>query len=213
MYVPLLGKYIGDFPLPTSIKANIFKNGKQMWVEGVVLDEMPSVAKCIVEIKGKELIMPLKDVKIFEKFKYVDGKCVAIEDFSRKFWNSLKLAVTEGFRYVLKQDISLLTFDDEENTIYYKNDFVSISLGSMEKTSLTRFVEVPCWEISVAQSIPGSRFEPPDVDLIVVGNCENTIGAAQLFVETIWKEEGRGFWDSLDYTIVSEAYDDTRWGA
>lgn len=188
--------------LPESVKILIPSTGK--WEEALVLDEI-NQEKCIVRYKRKEMVLNTNMVRPFKKLQYVGGRCEDVENFCKQNWNNLKHFVTLGYSHILKHKDNLLSFDDEEKTIYYKDSWISIAPGVLERSTILGFIERPCWEISISVMTSGSWDEPDDVDVVPYGSQENTVSAAQMFIELIWKEENRGFWDNLD--LEGDQYD------
>lgn len=177
----------------------VLSSDEGIWEDALILDEIDS-SRCIVKWRGYTVIVDTKLIRPFKKLEYNEnGVCKESEQFYNQNWNYLKRFVTLGYSSVLNYDNKLLSFDEEEKIIYYKNDWISVGPGTLEKSSILGISERPCWEISMSVMMRSSSWdEPDDVDIVECGQSENTLAAAQTFIELIWKEENRGYWDNLD---------------
>jgi hypothetical protein len=174
------------------------------WICGTFLDEMPC-NKSMVKVRGKEQIWETNKIRKHIKLKRnPDGSRPQLDEFESKYWQHLKNTVSIGLNHIFGDKAPSLEINDEEHIISIGEGWISIAAGVTEDASISGFIEKPTWCVSVAVPTSGSYWEPPDVDIIEIGDCQNTIGAAELFVTTIWKEKNRSFWDDLDMSRYIE---------
>jgi hypothetical protein len=186
-----------NFEIGQAIKIQVLDRTADKWICGTFLDEVPG-DKAMVELRGKKEIWDVCRIKKHMKLdRNPDGSCPKLDDFVAKHWDNLKKVVTMGVTKILTK-APKLEIDEEEKIISVDNGWISISAGTRETVSIVGFVEQPTWYISIAVPTGGSYWEPPDVDTIEIGDSPNVIGAAELFVTTIWKESNKGFWDAVD---------------
>jgi hypothetical protein len=169
------------------------------WLVGRFLDEMPE-NRAIVEVKGHKVVCENHKVKKYRKLIVTeDGTYPELEEFVSKYWDQLKSVVTVGVAQLLGEKAPKIEIN-EDDKIISADEWISIAPGVVERESFLEFAEHPSWTVSVTVSTSGSRWDPPDVDICEVGEHANVVAAAELFVNTIWKESNRGYWDSAgDY--------------
>lgn len=172
---------------------------KPRWLVGRFLDEIPE-KKAMVEVSGNKVISDLNRVKKYIKIHYnEDGTCPVLDEFVNKHWDQLKSVVSTSVAQLLGPKAPKLNIDEQEKIISVDSGWISLSPGVIERESFTEFAEHPTWIVSVSVSTSGSRWDPPDVDICDIGNQANVVNAAQLFVNTIWNETNRGYWESAGF--------------
>jgi len=187
---------IGD-KVKVFAQVGLMKESK--WLVGSYLDDVPENS-AMVEISGNRVIAQKCKVKKFIKATPEDT-----DKFTKNYWSPLKSIVALGVERLLGPNPPKLEINEEEYSISLQDGWISISPGIEERESIVEFAEHPCWTVSIAVSTGGGYWEPPDVDICDVGSCSNCVNAAQLFVETIWKETNRPFWESASFYDFSEA--------
>lgn len=170
------------------------------WLQGTYLDEVPD-GHAMVLVSGNRIMCDARKIKKHIRLERDEnGNCPGLDRFIDQYWDQLKSIVSLGVAKLLAPNPPKIEIDEDEHIISIDGGAISIGSSVVEKETFMEFRETPTWAVSVAVGTSGSRWEPPDVDICDVGECQNVVGAAQLFVETIWKEMHRGFWESAgDY--------------
>lgn len=168
------------------------------WLCGTFLDEVPG-NKAMVEFRGKKQIWDASKIKKHIKLdRNPDGSCPGLDEFEKTHWDSLKSVVSLGVAQLLGPNPPSIEIDEDEKMISIDSGWISIHSGTVERVSIIGFVEHPTWCVSMAVSSAGSYWEPPDVDIVEVGEKSNVVAAAELFVSTYWIEKNKSFWDNAD---------------
>lgn len=184
---------IGD-KVKVFTQVGLMKESK--WLSGTYLDEVPE-GSAMVLVSGNKIISDIRKVKKHTKLeRNKDGSCLKLDRFVEQYWDQLKSLVSTGVASLLGPNPPKIEIDEEDHIISIENGWISISPGTIEKETFLEFIETPTWVTSVSCSTNGSYWEPPDVDVCDIGYNENVVNAAQNFVETIWKERTRSFWES-----------------
>ena len=173
------------------------------WVRGIFLDHVPE-DKAMVEVSGNKILSETRNIKRHVRLPYVDGACKGLEEFASNNWSNLKDLTIKAYKEIMGRDPAELKIDDDEKIIYDSTESISIGPAIIERESFSEFREVPCWEVGMVVSDGGSYWEPPSVDEIQVGNQENFVNAANLFIDTLWKETHRSFWDNAGFAYPYE---------
>jgi hypothetical protein len=170
-------------------------NKTPRWIDGTFLDEVPE-GSAMIEVRGNKLIVESRKVKKYTKLsRNPDGSSPEEDEFVEKHWESLKSVVLLGVAQLL-QSKYVVEVNEEEKIISVENGWISIAPGIVDRESIVEFAEHPTWTVSMAVQWGGGYWDPPDVDLVEVGHSPNVVNVAELFVNTIWKESNRGFWES-----------------
>lgn len=168
---------------------------KPKWIVGTYLDELP-MNGAMVEVHGNKIISDIYRVKRYKRLEFKNGSCPEVDKFVATYWDTLKNIISAGFTHLLGPKAPKIEIDEEEKIISVQDGWISISPGIVERESIIEFSEHPTWSVSIAFSSHGTWDSPPDVDVSEIGECSNVVGAAELFVNTVWKENNRGFWES-----------------
>jgi len=163
------------------------------WLVGEYLDDVPE-DRCMIQVSGNRIISNRNKVKKFTKATQEDT-----DKFVKAQWPALKSMVSLGVEKLLGPNPPKLEIDEVEYSISVENGWISIAPSIEERESIIGFIECPCWSVAIAVSTGGGYWDPPDVDICDVGSCTNTVSAAQFFIETIWKETNRPFWESASF--------------
>jgi hypothetical protein len=162
---------------------------KPRWVVGHYVGGKES--KHEVFVSGQSLFLDWNQVKLWQPAEYKDGYCETLERFADENWASLKTVVTDAVNHFFPGES--VEIDENERTISVMG--VSVAAGVTEIETIASFREIPCWIVSYYQTIPATYWEPPDVDEVVCGSSPNTISAARILVDGIWKFKADGYWD------------------
>jgi hypothetical protein len=175
------------------------------WVCGVFLDHVPD-DKAMVEVAGNKILSDIRKVKKHVRLAYVNGVCPELEKFATEHWPKLKAITVKAYERVIGRDPSELIIDDNEKTIHDKTENIFIGPAVVERETFLEFRENPCWGVGMIVCDHGTRWEPPSADEIEVGNNMNWANAANLFIDTLWKETHRDFWDdeAMKHDIIQE---------
>jgi hypothetical protein len=94
---------------------------------------------------------------------------------------------------------------DEEEKIINIDDF-SIGSGIEERETLTSFIELPVWNVSVESYCPGNRDEPPSSDLADINSSASSIGAAHILIDSMMKDKIGSYFDNMVDNLESIGY-------
>mgnify|MGYP006266893325 CR=1 FL=1 len=164
------------------------------WLRGTFLDEVPN-DQAMVEVSNNKLIADIRRVKKYRKVGSID-------EFVSKYWKDLKSIISISIPKLLGPNHPQIEINDEDNIISVYNGAISIAPELIDRETFLEFLNTPSWVVSIAVPTGGGAWEPPDVDICAVGDRPHVVNAAELFVETIWKESNKSFWES-----AAEHYD------
>ena len=117
--------------------------------------------------------------------------------------------VTENWEYLKSDCISAVQkffpevavkVNEDEKTLSVEDSYgpyITISVGIIERESIARFFEVPAWSVVYWKSIAATRWEPEDVEEVNCGDSQNTLGAAKILVDMLWRFKTEGYWEDL----------------
>jgi len=171
-------------PVGSSVKglAKLGIQKTEQWTEGKYLgDNKVEFRTGAVMALDERKIKPYKKISSTEESKFVDDE-----------WEKLKQNIAESvskFFPNLKIDV-----DEKEHIIYTMNEYVSICPAIVERETISCFMEIPTWEISVLVDIPATQWEPADGDVVAVNNSPNCFAASRLFLDTIWNCTMTDYW-------------------
>lgn len=173
---------------------------KPRWLLASFLDHVPPYS-AMLEINGNKVISNYNRIKKYRPLeKNFKGEYQELNDFVNKYWDSLKKLISMGVNKLLLPKPPVIEINEEDKIISIESGWISICPEIKEYESIIEFFEKPTWSVSVAASTSGGMWEPENTDICEVGEQSNVVCAAQLFVETAWKEINRGFWESAgDY--------------
>jgi len=186
-----------QYNLGDSIKmfAQIGSMKKPRWIAAKYLDDVPP-NNCMVEIHGQSLLFDKDKIRKYIKIAYdKNGECPDLIKFQNNHWDYLKKIITPAMdAFHAGVDYR---FDEKEKAVYAFNDALVLSGGVIERESIVSFFETTAWCISITQSIGGSYWEPPSEDSVDLGSAIDSISAAKLFVDTVWKCKCEDYWNSV----------------
>jgi len=176
------------------VNAKLGKMRESKWIEGTIL-ESDFEDDVLVETRFQKVWSSRKAVKIFKKLEYDSTNHVwpAVEEFKNKYWNDLKSSVSKALEEFFP-NIKMVV--DEEEKIINIDDF-SIGSEIEERETLTSFIELPVWNVSVETYCPGNRDEPPSSDLSDVGSSASSIGAANILIKSLMDEKIGSYFDNM----------------
>ena len=178
------------------VNAKLGNMRESKWIEGTIL-ESDFEDDVLVETKFQKVWVPknARTVKKYEKLEYDSTNHVwpAVEEFKNKYWNDLKSYVSKALEEFFP-NVEMVV-DEEEKIINI--DAFSIGSGIEERETLTSFIELPVWNVSVETYCPGNRDEPPSSDLSDIGSSASSIGAAQILIESMMKDKIGSYFESM----------------
>jgi hypothetical protein len=176
------------------VNAKLGKMRESKWIEGTIL-ESDFEDDVLVETRFQKVWSSRKAVKIFKKLEYDSTNHVwpAVEKFKNKYWDDLKSCVSKALEEFFP-NIKMVV-DEEEKIINIDN--YSIGSGIEERETLTSFIELPVWNVSVEAYYEGNIDEPPSSDLIDVGSSASSTGAARFLIESMMKDKIGSYFDNI----------------
>jgi hypothetical protein len=176
------------------VNAKLGNMRESKWIEGTIL-ESDFEDDVLVETRFQKVWSPRRSVKIFKKLEYDSTNHVwpAVEEFNNKYWDDLKSCVSKALEEFFPN--VEMEVDEEEKIINI--DSFSIGSGIEERETLTHFIELPVWNVSVETYCPGNRDEPPSSDLADIGSSAFSIGTAQVLINSMMKYKIGSYFENM----------------
>lgn len=197
----------------TSIKWKSSLNNE--WKSGVIISKLPTRRHCFrvgASLKSNVTFTVLpKNIVPYEKLasdeqivQFGKDNAKALKDMIYKACISL----ISGGSFLPKKDGSdgNLTIDFDTNVSIY-GGAITIDPASYDQQLLGKFVEKPCWAITVWHEIPATRDDPPDRQDKHIGNAVNNGQAAKLAVQTLFNLLAEWHWQSEDDMRLAEEWE------
>jgi len=163
---------------------------KEQWNKGVVVScDDNNVA---VRLYNNQYDINRTNVKRFEQ---IDA--AAVDAFANKNWDELKVVVRDAVAHFFPKFLPDLKENEETKSISVLD--VEIVADITEVVSIAAFIEKPVWVVTYWKTTMGTRLDPPDVDAVDCGHSHANLGAAELFINTLWKLDSQGYWESKAY--------------
>ena len=159
------------------------------WLKGTLVE--PGKA----DVNGNVLSLEPGKIKLFKTLEIADQ-----EKFAEDNWERLKEVLTAAKEKFFPSE--RLKFDEEEKIAYLSG--ISVAVGYEEVHSIVRITEQAVWTVCVLHKIPATRWEPEDADEVEVGCSANTVTAAKIAIDALWKYSTMGYWESLEMEVWKE---------
>lgn len=169
---------------------------EERWIPAIVLEANFDDGILVDSYKNKIWIEPSK-VKHLIKFEYdQENHCwPEVKKFEAERWDRMKKQVANAMKtFFPKKEVNI----DENEKIISVDNF-SISAGVQERETFDSFMDVASWSVSAEVCSGGSYDEPPSVEEVEMGWCASEIGTARILIESLYKSEVDGYFDSLPW--------------
>jgi hypothetical protein len=180
------------------VNAKVGRMKKAGWIKGVVL-ESKFDDEVLVETKsGQKIWTENSNVKHDKTLEYNQEtqSFPEVDKFVEANWTNL-ISVIENTMKEFFPKMKVST--DEEEKIINIEDIVSISASIETRETLSSFIEVPVWDVSVYSYVPGNYDEPPSTDLCNVGYSPTNYGTAKIAIDVLMKERISSYFESQFY--------------
>lgn len=188
-----------NFPFGSEVKAfvSLGLQKKPIWNKGIYLGNNT------VEFKNSQ-VKTLKDseIKLVVPLDYSNFEWPALNEFVLKNWDELKETIANSMNKFFPD--KKYEFDEKEHMVYCEG--FCIGPAVVENETLSSFIETPVWQLSVEKSIPGTFWEPPDVDVVDISSSQNIVSISRNLIDNLWKVEGDGYWENVSYDKMAHEY-------
>ena len=155
---------------------------------------------------GVVVTLPDDKIKEYKRFERIGQEYPEQAKFTGDTWNQLKGNIKESVGLFFPK--VNLEIDEDEHIVYALGNSISICPAIIERESISAFTETSTWQVCVEVNYPSTLWEPSTSELSGVSESPNTITAARMFLDAIWRYSTEDYWQNkYDDQLAKEFVD------